>query len=96
MPKSYGSPTGTDKPDPNRKQKAVSTPAQQTAAGKDYLEHMVQAHNAYHASNPAQQVGGSKPPRKSSIYNGPNNAASYSRPQSSAKVDKALKDSGAE
>jgi hypothetical protein len=65
MPKTYGTPTGYQPPDPTRVQRKPSTAAQQQQAGKDYLQHMIDAHNAYHSSAPQKQVNR---PRGSSSY----------------------------
>jgi len=93
MPKVYGTPTGYQPPDPKRVQRATSTPAQQQQAGKDYLQHMVDAHNSFHTNSPKQQVGGTRP-RGSSSYD----AAGNYKPGKGTeplRVEKALKDAGA-
>jgi hypothetical protein len=47
MPKSYGTPTGYQAPDPKRRQKAATAA---TAAQTDaYMSHMIAADKAYHA-----------------------------------------------
>lgn len=89
MPKTYGTPTGYQPPDPQRVQRKPSTAAQQQQAGHDYLQHMIDAHNAYHQGTPARQVGGGTRPRGSSSTAPRNTTGGIPR------VEKALKDAGA-
>jgi hypothetical protein len=51
MPKVYGSPTGTPKPDPKRQQRAATPASPQQV--DDYISHMVKADSAFHAQKKA-------------------------------------------
>lgn len=85
-PKTYGSPTGYQPPNPGRQQKAA-TPA--TDAQVDaYMKHMISADQAYHAKAQAPQR-----PRGSSSYN-PDGSFKHGKGQPPIRVEKAVKDAG--
>jgi len=85
-PKTYGSPTGYQPPDPNRQQKKA-TPAS-TDQVHDYLNHMIQADQAYHAAK-AQQ------PAQAPRVRGSSTNAPKRTDRGIPRVEKALKDAGA-
>lgn len=59
MPREYGAPTGVQKPQNTGRQGA------QPGNAKDYLQHMIDAHNTYHNANPGARPKGDTPKPKS-------------------------------